>query len=154
MRLIDFLLHGDAERNDLRDGAATPRRSSGVTRWLDQAAIGLSALCLIHCLAFPLIVLALPVAGEILPNQWWVHPAIFLLAAPMATVALVRGWRQHRDHRPIVIGGVGLSLLGVGLMAAEGSTAEIVFTVAGGAVVATAHLLNRRLGQHRHARRN
>ena len=151
MGLIDFLTHGNAARPEPRDGTATPNRASGMTRWLDQGAIGLSALCLVHCLAFPLIVLALPVASEILPRQWWVHPAIFLLAVPMATVALVRGWQQHRDHRPVAIGGVGLAMLAVGLMAAEGSATEIIFTVAGGAIVATAHLLNRRLGRHRHA---
>lgn len=141
MRLIDFLTQS----------AATPNRASGMTRWLDQGAIGLSALCLVHCLALPLVVLALPVAGEILPRQWWAHPAIFLLAVPLAAVALMRGWQQHRDRRPMIIGGVGLALLGVGLLGAEGSAVEIVFTVLGGTVVGTAHLLNRRLGQHRHA---
>jgi uncharacterized membrane protein len=138
-------------RGDLPDDAIAPAQATGLTRWLDQGAIGLSALCLLHCLAFPLVVLALPVVGEVLPNQWWVHPAIFVLAVPMATIALVRGWYHHRDRRPVVIGGVGLALLGVGLLAAEGSATEIVFTVLGGAVVATAHLLNRRLGKHRHA---
>ncbi len=151
MRLIDLLTDSDAVRPDPRHGGATPVQAVGITRWLDQGAIGLSALCLLHCLAFPLLILALPVAGGILPHQWWVHPAIFVLAVPMATVALVRGFRHHRDRRPVVIGGIGLALLGVGLLAAEGSAMEILFTVAGGLIVATAHLLNRRLGKHGHA---
>ncbi len=136
----------------MRESGSAPVRMSGLTRWLDQGAIGLSALCLLHCLALPLVVLALPVASAIVPHQWWVHPAIFGLAVPMATIALVRGWYNHRDRRPVVIGGVGLTLLGIGLLSAEGSATEIVFTVLGGAVVAVAHLLNRRLGQHRHPR--
>lgn len=150
MKLVDFLAHGDhGSGNELR--RAAPRRGWSLTRWLDRGAVGLSMLCLVHCLAFPVVVMALPAMGEILPRQWWVHPVIFALAVPMATIALVRGWSDHRDRRPVLLGGIGLALLGFGLLAAEASAAEVLLTVAGGLIVAAAHLLNWRLGRHGHA---
>ncbi|UAJ12757.1 MerC domain-containing protein [Polymorphobacter megasporae] len=150
MKLVDFLAHGDRLSNDDLHRVA-PRRGWLLTRWLDRGAVGLSMLCLVHCLAFPVVVLALPTMGEILPRQWWVHPVIFALAVPMATIALVRGWSDHRDRRPVLLGGLGLALLGLGLLAAEASAAEVLLTVAGGMIVAAAHLLNWRLGRHGHA---
>ncbi|MBJ7527367.1 MAG: MerC family mercury resistance protein [Sphingomonadaceae bacterium] len=36
---------------------------SGFNRILDRFAIGLSSLCLVHCLAAPLMLLLLPAAG-------------------------------------------------------------------------------------------
>lgn len=150
MKLIDFLAHGDhVSGGDLH--RAAPRRGWSLTRWLDRDAVGLSMLCLVHCLAFPVVVMALPAMGEILPRQWWVHPVIFALAVPMATIALVRGWSDHRDRRPVLLGGIGLALLGLGLLAAEASAAEVLLTVVGGLIVAAAHLLNWRLGRHGHA---
>ncbi len=118
------------------------------TRWLDRGAIGLSLLCLVHCLALPVVALALPALAEALPRQWWVHPLIFAAAAPLASVALVRGWSAHRDRRPAVLGATGLTLLAFGLVAGEGSATEVVLTVLGGVTIAAAHLLNWRLSGH------
>ena len=126
--------------------AARHRRA---THWLDQGALGVSLLCLVHCLALPLLIVALPVLGTLVPPQWWVHPLIFAVAAPLATVALVRGWRDHRDRRPGLLGAVGLMLLGLGLLGAVTDAAEVGLTVAGGVVLGAAHLLNWRLSARR-----
>jgi hypothetical protein len=150
MKPIDFLAHGGHVSGDALDRAA-PRRGWSVTRWLDRGAVGLSMLCLVHCLAFPVVIIALPALGEILPRQWWVHPVIFALAVPMATIALVRGWSDHHDRRPVLLGGLGLALLGLGLLAGEASATAVLLTVVGGLVVAAAHLLNWRLGRHGHS---
>lgn len=135
---------------DRRRAAVAPAARDTLTRWLDRGAVGLSLLCLVHCLAFPVVIMALPAMAEVLPRAWWVHPAIFGLAIPLASVALVRGWAGHRDRRPLRLGALGLALLGVGLLAAEASATEMVLTVVGGLIVAAAHLLNGHLGLHRH----
>lgn len=152
MRQDDFLIPSGLPPGDKLDRAG-PHRAKLLTRLLDRGAVGLSLLCLVHCLAFPVVVMALPAMSEILPRQWWVHPVIFALAVPMATIALVRGWYDHRDRRPALLGGLGLLLLGLGLLAVEASAAEVLLTVAGGSAVAAAHLLNWRLGKHGHAGR-
>ena len=116
-----------------------------LTRWLDRSAIGLSGLCLVHCLAFPVIIALLPAMAPILPQQPWVHPAILATALPLAGLALWRGWRRHHDLRPGLLGVVGLNLMGAGLAVGEGRSMETILTVIGGLLLATAHALNWRL---------
>ncbi|QYE37269.1 MerC domain-containing protein (plasmid) [Polymorphobacter sp. PAMC 29334] len=118
---------------------------NSLTRWLDHSAIGLSGLCLVHCLAFPVIIALLPAMAPILPQQPWVHPAILATALPLAVFALWRGWRRHRDVRPGLLGVLGLLLMGAGLAMGEGRLMETVLTVIGGLLLASAHALNWRL---------
>jgi hypothetical protein len=120
---------------------------SAFVRLLDASAVGLSGLCLAHCLALPVAAAFLPVLGTWAEAEW-VHLAFLVAAVPISITALARsgGWRA-----PVVL---GLALIGIGLLmsgalfANEG--AELAMTVAGGLALATAHTLNwRRLG-HRH----
>lgn len=121
------------------------------SRHLDRSAIILSGLCLVHCLAFPILIAFLPALDNFLPRQWWVHPLILAIALPLAGAALWRGWHRHHDLRPPVLGAVGLFLLTIGILAGEGGPFEIGFTVAGGLTLVAAHVLNWRLDGHRHA---
>lgn len=131
---------GHAHRHD-------PRRDPADfwTRLLDRSAIGLSGLCLVHCLAFPVIVALLPAMASVLPRQPWVHAAILSAALPLAGIALWRGWSRHRDRRPGLFGALGLTLMGVGLATGDGGIVETVLTVIGGLMLAAAHALNWRL---------
>lgn len=124
-----------------------------LTRLLDRGAIGLSGLCLVHCLAFPLVIASLPAMAHVLPQEAWVHPLILAAALPLAAAALWRGWRRHGDPRPVALGGGGLALLTLGLLVGHGSSAEIVLTVVGGVTLAAAHTLNWRLDHRRHDHR-
>ena len=114
-----------------------------LTRILDRSAIGLSFLCLAHCLAFPMLIAFLPALATVLPQGEWVHPLLLAIALPLAGVALWRGWRRHRAVQPLAFGAIGLALMTIGVDA--GASAEIVLTVAGGLALAGAHLLNWRL---------
>lgn len=116
-------------------------------RLLDHGAMTLSALCLVHCLALPVLLAAAPVLAAGVPDAPWVHPAILGLAAPLALVALGRGWRRHHDARPPLLGAVGVALLTGGVFVATAS-GETALTVGGALLLAAAHLLNWR-GVHR-----
>ncbi len=113
---------------------------------LDRMAIGLSSLCLIHCVATVLLAATLASAGAALANPAW-HEIGFALAILIGAVALGRGYTAHRDARPLLIGSAGLALMGVGLIRAEGLP-EIVSTMCGVALLAIAHRLNARRGEH------
>ncbi len=118
------------------------------TRLLDRGALALSALCLFHCLALPVVLAALPALSAVLPDRPWVHPAILILAAPLAFVALGQGWRRHRVAWPALLGAGGVALLAGGVAAGDGTTGTVL-TVAGGLTLAAAHLLNwRKLHRH------
>jgi hypothetical protein len=119
---------------------------------LDRIAIGLSSLCLVHCVATVLLAATLASAGAALANPAW-HEIGFALAIAIGAVALGRGFVAHRDARPLVIGVAGLAMMAVGLIRAEGLP-EIASTMAGVVLLAIAHRINARghlAGRHRHA---
>ena len=56
---------------------------------LDAGAVALSSLCLLHCLALPLLAAALPLFG-VWAEAEWVHLVFVAIALPMTGFAL---WR-------------------------------------------------------------
>ena len=60
-------------------------------KWLDNAAIGASGLCLIHCLILPVAVLVLPFLAAALGNLEWFHAAIFGFCSANQPLCVV--WR-------------------------------------------------------------
>ena len=127
--------------------ASGPAERSAIGR-LDRMAIGLSSLCLVHCIATVLLAATLASASAALANPAW-HEVGFTLAIVIGAVALGRGYASHRDWRPLLLGGVGLALMGVGLIRAEGLP-EIGSTMTGVVLLAFAHRLNAKGGSHRH----
>ncbi|MDP1617706.1 MerC domain-containing protein [Phenylobacterium sp.] len=114
---------------------------------LDGSAIGLSGLCLIHCLALPVAAAFAPLVG-LWGEAEWVHLAFVILAAPLSVGALLLA--QPRRLRPISLAASGLALLVSGLVFHD---AETLLTVAGGLTLASAHLMNwkSRAARHSHA---
>lgn len=103
---------------------------------LDVSAICLSSLCLVHCLALPVIASVLPVLGA-LASAEWVHLVLVAAAAPIAFLALRRSGLTL-----IVLGLAGVALLACGALGWPDHDWETPLTVAGGLVLATAHFLN------------
>jgi hypothetical protein len=114
---------------------------------LDRVAILLSSLCVVHCIATVILAATLASAGAALADPAW-HEIGFALAMLLGAVALGRGFASHRKLRPLLLGGAGLVLMGVGLAMPHG-LGEISCTVAGVLLLALAHRLN--AGHHGHA---
>ena len=117
----------------------------------DRAAISLSLLCALHCLAFPWAVIlipslaALPLEGEAL------HLWLLIAIIPTSLFALTLGCRKHKHYRIAILGGIGLSILIAALFIeglASGEMWEKILTVIGAAFLATGHLMNFRLCHH------
>jgi hypothetical protein len=125
----------------------TTHLPSPPARWLtwDRLGIAASGLCLVHCVATPLLVLVASAADSLLVADRWVHPVMLLLVAPLAAVALVRGHRRHH-HAPIaVLGSTGVGAIAFGALGSEqllGSTVEVFATIAGSLLVIAAHCWN------------
>jgi hypothetical protein len=128
------------------DTRASIREDAKIGR-LDRLAIGLSSLCLVHCIATVLLTALLASAGAALANPAW-HEVGFTIAMLIGAVALGRGYAAHRDWRPLLLGGLGLALMGVGLLGAEGLP-EIAATMTGVVLLALAHRRNAHVG-HAH----
>ena len=109
---------------------------------LDRIAMGLSGLCLVHCLGTALFFASVASVGGLF-HAHWVHEAGLLLAIGFALVALVRGVFAHGFLLPIAVGSFGLGMMGGALALPHGGD-ELLATMIGVLIVAFGHDLNRR----------
>lgn len=109
---------------------------------LDRIAIGLSALCVVHCIASAAVLALLSsVAGDFVAD--WVHELGLGIAILLGAVALGRGIVVHGHMMPPAIGALGLGIMAGALTLPHG-TGEIVWTMIGVGILALGHDLNRR----------
>lgn len=107
--------------------------------WLDWAAVSASGLCLLHCLALPLVIAALPSLGGAVAGSG-THWVLLAFALPVSLWVLTRDpWPAGLI--PLLLGAAGLSLMTLGVAFYEGLPAERVLTVAGVSLVAAAHIV-------------
>ncbi len=118
--------------------------------WVERAAVGASALCLIHCAGLPLLLAALPALSSLIPIPESFHVWVLAFAVPTSALALVTGWRHHRRAYPLMIGAVGLALLAIGALLLLGGRWETPVTIMGSLCLASAHIANWRLRHVHH----
>lgn len=110
---------------------------SGATRATDRAAVALSLLCIAHCVALPLLVIALPFLAVAAEAEWvhWVFAVLAVLASAMVALTSARARRLGF----LVPAGLGASLVVFGLFAEGFAIDEAIPTVIGGVLLAFAH---------------
>ena len=114
-------------------------------RW-DRLGLALSGLCVVHCLLSAIALTMLSIAGGMLVSHE-VHAAGLLMAMPLAAFALGRGAMRHGEWLPMAVGGLALGIMAGALSlphAENGGAGEMTWTLAGVALLALAHDLNRR----------
>jgi uncharacterized membrane protein YdfJ with MMPL/SSD domain len=109
---------------------------------MDRLGIALSGLCLVHCLASAVLVAVLASAGGALLDHR-IHAVGLVLAIALGLVALGRGIVEHGFMMPAAIGGLGLGVM-AGALSLPHDSGEILYTLAGVALLALGHDLNRR----------
>ena len=133
---------------------------------LDTLGVCASTLCLVHCMAFPVLVTAAAffssdggatseasLCGNT-PLGYWIHAGLLGAVAPIGMAAWGCGYRRHRDSSILFLGSVGILLLigallfGHHMMDGRG---EQVMTLSGSIAIVGAHLLNRRRCDCSHA---
>ena len=107
---------------------------------LDRYAIGLSGLCLVHCLATSFILAMVATAGGVLGAEW-IHEVGLVLAMVMGALALGRGIFEHGYLLPSAVGGLGLGVM-AGALTLPHDGSEAVYTILGVAILALGHRLN------------
>ena len=110
------------------------------TTRLDRMAMGLSGLCLVHCLATAILLGLLASAGGILGSPI-IHEVGLTLAMILGSVALIRGIVEHGYMLPSVVGAVGLGTMAGALSLPHGG-AETIYTVIGVMMLGLGHRLN------------
>ncbi|MFT4074564.1 MAG: MerC domain-containing protein [Asticcacaulis sp.] len=108
-------------------------------KWLDIASLALSALCVVHCLALPFLVVLLPALTPFTGS--WVHAALVLTAAPISLWAIRAShvWRKWQISLPIV---AGLILLAAAAFIPALNDIEVAMSVIGALLIAAGHTCN------------
>jgi len=112
----------------------------------DRIGMFCSSLCVIHCLAAP-IILMLGLTGVVasLLTAEIIHTILIVPVALMIVMTLPSIYKRDRNIRLIIIGLTGLALLVSALI--FGEKYEVAFSVAGGILVIMYHTVNLR-AQH------
>ncbi|HEX2802860.1 MAG TPA: MerC domain-containing protein [Sphingomicrobium sp.] len=107
---------------------------------LDRLAIGLSGLCLVHCLATAVLLAMLASAGGLLGAPI-IHEVGLTLAMVLGAIALGRGGLEHGFMMPIAVGALGLGVMAGALQLPHDGT-EALYTMFGVGLLALGHRLN------------
>jgi len=112
----------------------------------DMVGIGLSLLCLVHCLALPVLIAFAPAILRGLPGDDVTHRSLAVAIGFVGFLAFRSGYKVHR--RRWVLAAFITGLLMVSIAAVLGDEflteyGEAAITVCGGLVLVSAHLVNR-----------
>lgn len=109
---------------------------------IDRLAIGVSGLCVVHCVASAVFVAVLASAGGMLLDPI-VHEIGLMIALVLGVIGLGRGVIEHGFMMPAAIGSLGLGMMAGALMMPHGGSGTL-YAVVGVLILALGHDLNRR----------
>lgn len=82
----------------------------------DRIGVWASVLCIIHCIAGPILLLASPHLG-----RWWssplAHLSMALFVVPLALMKMSQGYQKLRSARLVASGSLGIALVLAGVVA-------------------------------------
>ena len=110
------------------------------TSRIDRIAMGLSGLCLVHCVATAVLLGLVSAAGGFLGAPI-IHEIGLTLAMILGSISLIRGIFEHGYMLPSAIGGGGLGVMAGALSLPHDGT-EAIYTVLGVLTLALGHRLN------------
>ena len=114
----------------------------------DRVAIGLSFMCIVHCLLLPVLLVLAPSAFLAFVSDESVHKVLLLAIVPVGIYAIIAGFKTHKKISVIVLISIGLLLLiSTGLLEHEvlGESGEVLLTLSGSLLIAMGHIQNVRL---------
>jgi len=110
---------------------------------MDKLAIGLSVLCLLHCLALPVAMLVAPTLGSlVLGTESPVHWVLLGVALPVSGYALWHGYRHHGHRDTLLLGAAGLAIMLLAVTHVTSARLETPLTVVGVIALLVAHVMN------------
>ena len=109
----------------------------------DHMAMGLSGLCMVHCLATSVLLALMASAGGLLLNPM-IHEVGLGFAILFGVFALGRGIWVHGYMMPAVVGSFGLGIMAGAITLPHEGGMETVWTLIGVATLALGHDLNHR----------
>lgn len=129
---------------------ATPDRLATA----DRVGAAAATVCAVHCALLPLVLGLAPALGLRLGGWVDFDQAFVVFASLLAGATLALGYRRHREFRAWALLVPALVLVWAGSFTSlhDHTTGHLVVMVAGGVLLAAAHLLNLRLTHAARAR--
>lgn len=124
----------------------------------DFVGILVSGLCVLHCLAVPLVLIVFPAIGaSLFPSEDMTHVVLLAFILGAAGVAFISGYRVHGQWRPVAWMAVGMVFVVYATFFAHdhlGHLWEPIIAIAGSLALIRAHYLNHHCKQceHEHSR--
>ncbi len=115
----------------------------------DRMGIGLSGLCAVHCLFFPVAIALMPLWPVAESIHFWTHPLLFLLIAPTVYFAVRADNVPNRIPRLLYSGLIVIALAWI-VHEWVGMWGESAITIAGSSLLVAGHWFNFRFHQSKH----
>lgn len=126
-----------------------------LSKYFDRVAIALSTICIVHCLAMPLVIALLPVTALALGGDGHFHALMLWLVVPTSVLGFGLGVRVHRRADIVALGALAIAALGAAALwghSAWDASVEVLVNVGASVLLAAAHWRNfrevRRLHRH------
>lgn len=107
--------------------------------YLDVYAASMCMLCLLHCIALPLVSTLLPVLGLLSENEL-IHRLLVLLAAPATIWLVYKATVNKQNYSFIIMALAGLGLLLIAAFVEPIAEYETPLTLAGAILLGFAHI--------------
>ena len=121
-----------------------------ITYISDKLAMSISTACVVHCFFAPAFIIFSVGVSNFTIDSEIVHYAILIIALPLSSFALTRGYRHHKIVSILVIGILGLSIMLLAVILGESLLSELgeqLLTLIGSSLVAYSHFKNYRTCQ-------
>ena len=125
--------------------AASGMRSARQVDIVEGTAMTASFLCLLHCVALPLLLMLLPGVFGLIFRSDMFHYLALGLVLPSAAAAFGLGYLRHHAIAPPFFGLVGVGCLAVALIPGALESIEAPMTIAGSIFLLVGHMMNWRL---------
>ena len=112
--------------------------------------MSISTACVVHCFFAPAFIIFSVGVSNFTIDSEIVHYAIIMIALPLSSFALTRGYRHHKIVSFLVIGILGLSIMLLAVILGESFLSELgeqLLTLIGSSLVAYSHFKNYRTCQ-------
>ncbi len=114
------------------------KNSSTQSPTTDVMAITISSLCVLHCLAVPIIAATLPIFAALEETEW-LHKLLVMLSAPVTGFALMQTRKHFIDPIFLSAAVLGLGVLVISAFLERFHPQEQIMTVAGAGLLIFAH---------------
>ena len=124
------------------------------TQKYDFAGIAVSAVCGLHCILTPIIIIKLPELGQKIESPW-VQSILIILTAGIFFHTIYRNFKNHKSKTTLGLGFTGLIVLLATYVnetffvhgdhhhhGGHDETASIVLAITGSVLMISSHILN------------